>query len=71
MNDNNGIKEPTCEYPNWNTNQMLIFCGYVEVRESLYAWIFISTSIVPSYIDVMVNLRSYEDFKMVYIPKWC
>jgi hypothetical protein len=31
----NGIKEPTCGYHNCNTSQMLIFGGYVKVRDSL------------------------------------
>ena len=36
-NINNGIKEPTCQYLNCNSDHILIFGGYVKVRESLYA----------------------------------
>lgn len=34
---NNVIKEPTCGYQNYDTSQILIFGGYVKVRESLYS----------------------------------
>ena len=45
---NNGIKEPIRGYQNCNTNQILIFGGYVKVRESLYTRvvIWVSTNIV-------------------------
>ena len=36
INIDNGIKEPTHGYQNCNTSQILIFGGYVKVRESLY-----------------------------------
>jgi hypothetical protein len=32
---NNGIKEPIYGYQNCNTTQILIFGGYVKVRESV------------------------------------
>ena len=35
INTINGIKEPTHGYQNCNTSQILIFGGYVDVRESL------------------------------------
>ena len=38
---NNGIKEPTRGYQNYNSNQILIFDGYVKVRESLYIRVII------------------------------
>ena len=41
INTNNDIKEPTCGHQNCNTNQILIFCEYVKVRESLYIQIII------------------------------
>ena len=37
ININNGIKEATRGYQTCNTSQILIFGGYVTVRESLYA----------------------------------
>ena len=36
ININLGIKEPTCGYQNCHTSQILVFGGYVKVRESLY-----------------------------------
>ena len=36
INIDNGIKEPTHGYQNCNISQILIFGGYVKVRESLY-----------------------------------
>ena len=35
ININSGIKKPICGYENCNTSQILIFGGYVKVRESL------------------------------------
>ena len=35
ININNGIQESTSEYQNYNTSQILIFDGYVKVREFL------------------------------------
>ena len=36
INIKNGIIEPTHAYQNWTTNQILMFVGYLKVRESLY-----------------------------------
>ena len=35
-----GIKEPTHGYQNWNSSGILIFGGYVKVRETLYTQFF-------------------------------
>ena len=35
ININNGIKEPTCEYQNYNTNHILKFGMYLKVVTSL------------------------------------
>ena len=35
INLNNGIKEPTHGYQNLNTSQIMIFGGYVKVREAV------------------------------------
>ena len=32
---NNGSKEPTLGYQNYNTSQILIFGGYLKLRESV------------------------------------
>ena len=45
VNIDNGIKEPTGGYCNCNTNQILIFGGYVKVRNFLYTQIIIFGSI--------------------------
>ena len=36
ININYGIKELTRGYQNFNTSQIMVFGGYVKVRESLY-----------------------------------
>ena len=36
ININIGIREPTGGYQNCHTSQILVFDGYVKVRESLY-----------------------------------
>ena len=41
ININNGIKEPTPGYQNCNTNQILMFGGYVQMREFLYILVVI------------------------------
>ena len=46
-----GIKEPTYGYQNHNTNQILIFGGYVKVRESLYTRIIIWVNTILNHID--------------------
>ena len=38
INNNNAIKEPTHGYRNCNTSQILVFGGYLKVRESLYTY---------------------------------
>jgi hypothetical protein len=37
ININNDAKEPTCGYQNCYLSRIVIFGGYVKVRESLYA----------------------------------
>ena len=61
---NNRVKEPTLEYPNWNTNQTLIFYEYVEVKESLYSRVLICVNTIPSHVMLW---RIYE---FVKILKW-
>ena len=41
ININNGLKEPTHGYQNYNTGQILIFGGYVNMRKSLYIQVII------------------------------
>ena len=48
---NNGIKQPTCRYQNCNTSQILIFGGYVKVRESSYTRVIIWVNTIPDHID--------------------
>ena len=41
MNINNGIKESTCGYQNYDTMQILVYGGYAKVRESLHTRVII------------------------------
>ena len=71
ININNGIEEPTRGYENCNTNQMLIFGGYDEVREFVYpSFVWVNT--IPNPIDTSMLLPRYEGPSSckVYIPKW-
>ena len=43
ININNGFKVPTCGYQNCNTNQILIFGGYVKMRKSLYTRVMVGS----------------------------
>ena len=36
ININNGIKKPLCGYQNYIANQILMFGGFVKMREPLY-----------------------------------
>ena len=50
ININNVIKEPTRGYENCNTSQILIFGGYVKVRESLYTQVIIWIKTILNHI---------------------
>ena len=51
INIKNGIKELTRRYQNCNTSQILLFGGYVKVRESLYTRASIWVTTILSHID--------------------
>ena len=68
ININNGVKEPTHGYQNCNTNQILIFGGYVKVRESLYTQVIIWVNAILNYIDTRLTLPRYESSCMIYRP---
>ena len=46
------IKEPTGGYQICNISQMLIFVGYVKVREFLYTRVVLWVNIILYHIDV-------------------
>ena len=69
ININNGKKEPTCGYQNCNTSQILIFGGYVKVRESLYIRIIILVNTILAMNDTKVILPRSESSCMVYRPR--
>ena len=54
MSIKNGIKESTCGYQNCNTSQLLIFGGYVKVRESLYTRAIGWVNTIMNHIDTRV-----------------
>ena len=70
ININNGIEEPTCGYQTCNTSQILIFGGYVKVRESLYARVIVWVNTILNRIDTRVDTPRYESFRTVYRPEW-
>ena len=71
ININNGIKEPTRGYKNYETNHILIFGGHVEVSEFLHTqvinWV---NAILAFHIDTRTILPRYEGFCMVYRLEW-
>lgn len=56
----NGVKEPTCEYQSFISNQMLILGGYVWVWQSLYVRLIIWVNTKLNRIDTRVILPRYE-----------
>ena len=54
MGINNGIEEPTGEYQNCNTSQIMIFGGYVEVRGTLF---IIWNNAILIHIETAVNIQ--------------
>ena len=81
-NINIGVKEPIHGYQNCNTTKILIFGGYVKVRESLYirVTIWVNTilhhirTIVPRYEGSCIVYRSeyYQKHRhcQLPIPDW-
>jgi hypothetical protein len=70
ININHGIQEHTHGYQNSNTSLVLIFGGYVKVRESLYAQVLIWVKINLDYIDTRVIVPRSKGPCMAYRPKW-
>ena len=66
---NNGIKEPTHGYQNCNTNQIMIFGGYLKVRESLSTRVIIWVNTILNHIDIRAILPTHEGSCMVYRPE--
>ena len=70
VNISNGIEELVHGYQNSNTNQILIFGGYVKVRVSLYTQVIHWVNTILKHIDTRVILLRYESSCMVYRPEW-
>ena len=70
ININSGIQKPTSGYQNCNTNRVLIFDGYLKVRESLNIRVIIWVNTILNHIDTRVILPRYESSCMVYKSKW-
>ena len=51
MNINYGFKELICRCQNCDAMQILIFDGYLKMRESLYTWKFIWVNTILNHID--------------------
>ena len=61
INTNNSIKDPIHECQNFvDTNQILIFGGYLKTRESFYTWVIIWVKAILSHIDARVVLPRYK-----------
>ena len=56
INISNGKKEPTHGYQNCNTSQILIFGGYLKVRESLCTQVLIWVNTILTISDTRVIL---------------
>ena len=67
---NNGIVEPTYGHQNCYTSQILIFGGYLKVRESLHTRVTIWVNTISNHIDTTAFLPRYQGSCMVYRPKW-
>jgi hypothetical protein len=65
----NDINEPTHGYhQNCNTSEMVIFGGYVKVRESLYTRVIICVNTFLNHIDTKAILPQCEG--QTLIPYW-
>ena len=70
ISTNNGTKEPTRRYQNCNTNRIMIFSGYVKVRESLSTRVIIWVNTILNHIDTRAVLPRYAGFCMKYWARW-
>ena len=52
------------------TSQILIFGGYVKVKESFYTRVIIWVNTILNHIDTTAILSRYEDSCLVYRPEW-
>jgi hypothetical protein len=59
ININNCINEPTHGYQNCNTSQILIFGGYLKVKESLYTQVITWVNSILKHIDTMTILPKF------------
>ena len=66
---NNGIKESTHGYQNCNTNQIMIFGGYLKVTESLSTQVIIWVNTILNHIDIRAILPTHEGSCIIYRPK--
>ena len=70
MKITHGINKRTHGHQNCITNRMLIFCGYVKVREYLYTQVIIQVNTILSHIDTRGVLHRYKSSCMVYRSNW-
>jgi hypothetical protein len=68
INNNNAFKEPTHGCQNCNTSQILVFGGYLKVRESLYTYYWVNNILKP--YQYWGNLPRFGGSCMVSRPKW-
>ena len=65
ININNGIKEHIRGYRNCNPNQILIYGGYVKMREPLYTRDLVWVYTILNHIDIRMILPRYKSFCMI------
>ena len=65
----NSIKEATRGYQNCNTNQLLIFGGYVQVREAMCTCVIIWVNTILMNNNVGTILLMYQGLFMMSRPK--
>ena len=56
------LKTPTCKYESCNTCQILIFSGYVKVRES---FVYPSSSLDQYHSNLLILRWFYLDMKIL------
>ena len=68
INTNNGIKEPIRRYQNYNISQILIFDGYVKVKESLNVQIDFWINTILNHINTSVDYRNIKNLACYINP---
>ena len=66
ININNGIKEPTHGYQNFNTNHILIVSGYLKMYKYFHGLVIVWVNTILNHVNTTASLPWYEDSCMIY-----